>query len=610
MIPLLDSRGRQIRENGRPRWQKTKADSELAACDSLTIDYASGKYPVWKFMEMFFRIKGKSGRRLPLELNDAQVFLYKEIESEFRKTGMVRLNVGKARQMGSSTFIEALYFAIMLTHPGFCVGILADTEDKGEELLNKYRFFFYNLPEAVQAEFRIASDNAGKFAIDFGKGMVSSVEVVVANENAGASKTFQALHCSEVALWPAIEDTVPVLEATVYDGPGTFIIRETTARGMNGWKRLYEAGKSRMGLFRSVFLAWWRDSGYKAKYDGHELSKEERRLRSLGCSPDQIQWWHQRLGSYGGDLKKMKQEFPSTESEMWQTTSVCVFNMEKVAARKEEVEGKWLHKGDFEFDDPTTDGTVDGEITLEGAKWHEDQIGAVTIFEEPIPGHPYAIVCDPAEMGDDFYAAHVVDCSNGHQAATYHKQKVYFDKASFQCYCLWLYYANLGADEDGLIKEDKVNRVFVSGERNSTRMWLRTMQRLGAGPVRVDRADDEAGAYRNELGYRTTPGNRQGMYESFAADFEADPRIINDYETLCEMETFQKYSRVAGQAVKAQALKGCHDDLVMAYAGYCHCRADFECNVESVGRQSAAPKGFGPLDRPARSQSGNEFMDW
>ena len=607
MIPNLDSRGKQSVTNP---WIKTLADTELADCRNLSIHAFNQDYPVWKFIEMYCRIMDKNGRRIAFRMNAAQIKTYQLWDKQIGEIGYIRCNEGKGRQMGSSTLIAALLWTMLITHPGYKVGILADTEEKGIGLLQKYRFFYLNMPEEYRAELQAicATDNSHMLSFDFGDGIVSSVQVIVAGKNAGASYTFQALHDSEVALWEEIDATLMALEQTVGDVPGTIIVRETTARGPNDWKEHFEQGKNNRSEFRSIFLAWFLMKSYRKKYDGHELNEYERFLRDeVGLDLDQIQWWKEKFNRVHCDLAYMKQEYPSTEAEMWQSTSICIFDAEMVARRKAETENNWLFRGNFEYEKPTYDGEeVGSAIRLGNQHLILDPIGAVTIYEAPLKGHPYALVNDPANGGEDYNATLVFDCSNDHLVAVYHQRRVDADISAFQSYCLYMYYQTGSLEGTG----DYENRVYVSGERNTTTYFLRTMQRLGAYVVR-DRSENETSSMLDHLGWRTTPSNRQNMIDTFKICFHAsNGMIVPDYETLCEMENFQYRKSGVQQREKAQALGHGHDDLVMAACGYFHCkeRGDFECNVLYEQTQ----KGTVPFDpfRKNEPQRSNHFMNW
>lgn len=565
MIPLIVNGKHSLDENGKRRYVKTKADRELAECDHLKFGYVgpSGTvldWPVWKYIEAYLQIQTKNGSRAVWALNDAQIAIYQEVDRQFADKGYARLNLGKGRQMGSSTIIAGIGFSRMVTTPGFKVGILADTQEKGRGLLEKYRFFLRNLPDALRASLEKAkvTDNADKIAIDFGNGMVSMVQVIVANENAGASYTFQMLHESEVALWDAIGPTILALEQTVAKEPGTMIFRETTARGPNEWKNYYEEGKTKRSAFRSMFLVWYLDKGYRTPYDGHSLNSYERKLKDAGVPIEAIQWWHEKWHECHCDYHYMKQEYPSFESEMWEGTGDSPFDAEIVARRKSEVEGVRYKRGYFDYEEP--EGGIDGDITVSDWRFIEDPYGPITIFKEPVKGHPYALSNDPSKEGADYYATQVFDTATLEQVATYHANKTTAKEAAFQCHLLGVYFGK---------------RSRHTGERNATKEYLHWLKRLGADVVQ-DQNNSEETRFIAEYGWSTNVGNRVSMI-TIAKTWllETKGMGINDYETLCEMEMFQY------KGGKAQAIGGAHDDLVMALCGlmWCYQRGDFETNV-------------------------------
>lgn len=607
MIPNLNSNGKQV------GWIKTEADVALKECNALSIRFAGLNYPIWKFIEMYCPIQTKSGKKMPFRLNSAQIATYKIWDEQMKELGYIRCNEGKGRQMGSSTLICGLYWVLGITNPGYRVAILADTEEKGKGLLRKYKFFYRNSPAELRQELEkiCVTDNATDLEFDFGNGIISGIKVIVANENAGASYTFQAIHASEVALWDNIDATLMALEQTVGDEPGTCIIRETTARGPNEWKSHYEAGKNNRSEFRSIFLGWYLLKSYSKPYDGHEFNEYERFLRDqVGLKPNQIQWWYAKWRKTHEDYFYMKQEFPSTESEMWQSTSQTKYDADIIAKRKAETEGKWLCRGHFECSairqsDPEDEDVLSSELTVDNPHMVKDDFGPVKIFVEPIEGHPYAISCDPSEQGDDYYAVHVFDNSNGVQVAVYHESKIDSDSAIKQIAMLGFYYGCCGIDKEASYSADSLkNRVYFASERQGGGTTVnRQIKRFGFN-VRVDKSEDENGRYLAKYGWRTNPSNRSSMVDESSIAFkESRGKNINDYDTLVEMETFVHLSG------KWQASKGNHDDLVMAYAGYFYCKNDYEANVE----KPLPPKAKIPWD-PCRSNKrragSTHFVDW
>src|ERR1017187_839214 len=71
-----------------------------------------------KFAPAFFTIRTKSGRPKLFELNDAQLYIHRRLESQLEGTGKVRAIILKGRQQGCSTYIQSRYFHKVITSKG------------------------------------------------------------------------------------------------------------------------------------------------------------------------------------------------------------------------------------------------------------------------------------------------------------------------------------------------------------------------------------------------------------------------------------------------------------------------------------------------------------
>ena len=179
----------------------------------------------------------------------------------------------------------------------------------------------------------------------------------------------------------------------------------------------------------------------------------------------------------------------------------------------------YLKKGDFRFNfNISQDGK---RITLDNLHFVDSRSGSVTIYEEPNPTHPYICSNDPAMGGEDYFAIQVFDNYTGHQVAVYHKNKCDADDCAYQLYALGKYY----------------NDAMITGETNTTSYILQTVQKCGYKFIYQDQDIEDLGTrFYNKLGYKTKTTNRQTMIEMFAIAFRENPKIINDYETICEMD--------------------------------------------------------------------------
>ena len=114
---------------------------------------------------------------------------------------------------------------------------------------------------------------------------------------------------------------------------------------------------------------------------------------------------------------------------------------------------------------------------------------------------------------------------------------------------------------------------LASGETNTTSYILKLLYKCGHRFIYQDQDIETLGArYQDKLGYKTKQNNRSIQIDLFAEAFRDNPHIVRDYETICEMESFQVVKNETTGKEKVQATGGAHDDLVMAYCGFYLCR--------------------------------------
>lgn len=612
MVPALDGMGNPIlKEDGKPLMRKTKADLILPEFDECLGFYfkdpKTGKqrwYPLWRYMENHERIATKRadgrGGIAPFELNASQIEIYRRM-CLMRKEGRpIRINDGKSRQMGGSTFVAGVFFPLTAFVPGRKCAIVADVAGHASGLFEKYQLLYETTPEYLKRNLRKKAKNAYELTFDYGRGVTSSIKVVVQGEGAGRSNTFDYLHESEVAFWGDIGGTCLALENTVSDtDPDSIIFRETTANGVNEWKSMYDAGLEGRGMFESIFIPWFMEPSYSMRYDGHMLNEKEKGMMAKhGLTKNQIQWWHAKWEGAGQDYSRMAQEYPSDAAEMFVSSGSGVFNSKIVAERKSALLGQSpLRRGYYAYHKSvSSDG---GRMELSDIRWIDDRNGPVSIFKEPDPGRPYIMVNDPAMGGEDYWATQLIDNSDCSQCARFHKRGCDADEATFQSYCLWKEF------------HDASGRVMVAGETNTTAYFVNTMKKLGVKDVYVDR-DTEAisGRMISQYGYKTKQSNRQRMIDDLVIAFrESGGSIVNDFATICEMESFTyvKSGRLGKE--KAMAESGAHDDLVMAYAGFFLVRNAYPANIRQGAQARRKEDGFDPL-RSERKGVRRAYMAW
>lgn len=562
MIPKLNERGEQKKnEQGIPIFVKTKADEELKEFHDLAIYIKPPtrelpvRADVWWLIERYIKIDTKEGDIVAFQLNDAQIALYKELCLQRRRGERMRINILKARQLGMSTFIAALYIILTLLVPGQRAVVVADIAENAKKIFEKYQFMYQSLPEWIKDVIPLKADNAHELVVAYGA-RKSSIRVVTVGDHAGRGTTCQYLHLSEVAFWKDIKSVIKSLNQTVSTKNAySIIIYETTANGVNEYKNMYDNAVGGNSSFKAVFYPWFLDKDYRMDYNGFKLMPHEEKLvKELHLDLTQIAWYRFKLNEMEGDLNSLKQEYPSTPLEAFITTGSSLFPMDLVLKRKSEILNKKFPRYEFVWDKKKVSEQGD-VITLVNPHLMENQIGLITIFEEVKNGHPYIVNVDPAMGGDDNFVAQVFDnhsCKQVAKLCINHNSN--YQWLGEQIYCLCRYY----------------NNAFLNAECNNPTgtFILEVAETCGHHFIYQDNAVDTlSDHYEDRRGYKTKTSNREYMINLTVNAFRDDYQMISDWDTLCEMENFQIVRNERTGKEKAVATSGNHDDHITALFG-------------------------------------------
>lgn len=569
----------------------TLADRELAGYENdLTVIFQGRKYPVWVIIEKLLRIVDKDGRCVNLIMNQSQIELYKRICEQRRAKRPVRINVLKARQIGYSTLIAALFFVIGMFTPNMKVGVVADIEKHARNIFEKYQFFYDHLDDSNPNKEEIdayARENGGKLSplsykprlkAQRGQQMLwtqagnSMLEVIVAGESSGRSTTYQLLHLTECAFFENLKVTLNgLLETVSSKNKDSMIFLETTANGINEYKERWDKDITGKTSYDAVFTPWftnpeYSDDEYEAyakTHDGkqkelpllEEWLYEKQQLHNLTNA--QVKWYWDKYQDKG-DKSIALQEYPFSPMDAFMTSGNCIFNAELVNKRKEEVlkQLPFVKQGMFTYEKSySLDGSV---IEIKNDKFREYRNGAISIFKDVDPTHPYVGICDPNNGGSDDAAIQIIDNYTGEQVARLKSNELSLDIIAFQFYLLGKYY----------------NWALLSNEMNLGKVVMDYLIKMKYPKLYLNQNqsfDDYRQNTSKKYGHLTTRGNRQFMIDSFQIAFKQNPSIINDYDTLTQMETFQKVEHVSRndkKTYKTEASSGAHDDLVTSFMAF------------------------------------------
>lgn len=264
------------------------------------------------------RIRAKSGKIEPLELNQAQMYVHERLEEQRQKTGRVRALVLKARQQGISTYIGGRFYHRSTHGLGLRVFILTHEQMATDNLFGMANRFHEHCPALVRPSTGAA--NAKELFFDR---LDSGYEVGTAGTKAvGRSKTVQLLHGSEAAFWPNAPTHFAGIVQSVPDLPDTEIILESTANGVGGeFHERWQQAEAGVGDYIAVFVPWfWSDEYRRPVDDDFALDGDEIDYAAAhGLDNEQMAWRRAKLAELKDPLLFM-QEYPATAAEAFVST--------------------------------------------------------------------------------------------------------------------------------------------------------------------------------------------------------------------------------------------------------------------------------------------------
>lgn len=516
----------------------------------ITVKGKNGNYEkidVVKIISQFCYIINQDGELVKLVPNKPQLRLLSIMADDWNNDIPIRIIVLKARQMGFSTIIEAFIFVVTMFQPNKKAVIVADCSENASSLFDMSKLYYDNFEKGILPTLKAKNKNILQtYSTN------SSIRVLCVGDNTGRSKSLQFLHLSEFAFWPNAEGTMTSLLRTVSaTNKKSAVFIESTANGYNAFKTRWDKAVAGDSPYRPVFFPWFEMEEYRMPYDGHVLEPDELAVKEkYHLDNDQLQWRKFQIQDMNGDVRRFNQEYPGCPEDAFLATGDSVFDNGVVQKRKGEVN---LHpkRGFFTYDKVhSRDGDT---ITLSNIKWVDSEDGVIRIYQHPLQGFPYVLGGDPANGGSDSYVGQVINNIDRKQVAMFRKEKVDNDLYAYQLYCLGKMY----------------NWALIGTEVNQTTTVMETLLKCGYPNLYYRKVEDKVDHdIQYSLGVKTTVITKPVIVDCLKTTFRENPTVVNDYTTLCEMETFivaqtasPNYSLTTNRAED-----GKHDDTVMALA--------------------------------------------
>ena len=284
------------------------------------------------------KIRTKSGQVVPLELNEAQLYIHQKVENQRAQTGKVRAIILKGRQQGCSTYIEGRFYWRVSHTRGVRAFILTHEEEATNNLFELANRYHENCPALVKPS--TSASNAKELHFDK---LDAGYKVGTAgNKAVGRSSTVQLFHGSEVGFWPNAQQHAAGILQAIPDEPGTEVFKESTANGVgNYFHKEWQDAEAGISDYIAIFVPWFWSAEYRKEVpDGFTLDNEEKAYKLAYKLDDAQMAWRRAKIIELKDPILFKQEYPATAAEAFQVSGVDPYIQAELVltARKAEIE--------------------------------------------------------------------------------------------------------------------------------------------------------------------------------------------------------------------------------------------------------------------------------
>lgn len=267
-----------------------------------------------------------------------------------------KIYVLKSRQLGISTIARALTIFLLGVHKALKGAIVFDTDQNKQESRAELEVMINDLPRALKFPGIKSNNRAGLTLANDSKILFMSAGVRKSKTSGtlGRSVGLALAHCSELCSWDN-DEGLEAFEQSLSDvNPDRLYIYESTARGHNKWKKLWESALEDPACV-CLFLGWWskpsqridRNEPAFARYG--EQPPTDRELKKMALvkecydhdiTPEQLAWIRRKMdptaqqegdapAEYEGDPTRI-QEQAWDETEAFQITGSVFFAPEKL----------------------------------------------------------------------------------------------------------------------------------------------------------------------------------------------------------------------------------------------------------------------------------------
>jgi len=437
----------QIEHNTRALLLLDEDDESMSASERLyrqdPVLLLKDRETCLRAIEELLWIENKTRQIVPLVPNSTQRKIIGAIYDQIEVGKPVRLLDLKPRQHGSSTIIGAYNFLRAVCEPN-TNALIASEEKQGSayNLFEKYERFVKKFPVHIPLD----STRRGH-TLELADPLSSNIRVV--GEKSVTSFTYQMVHLSEAAFFSDLRKFLAMLSQTVPNDPSTAIIIETTAnRYGDAFHEEWLAAEEGKNDYYPLFLAWYEHEEYQAAFEtdaerdlfrrnlGHgkaDAFGDEHALLELGCTLEQLNWRRWAIkNNCQRSVDEFNRQYPTTAQSAFLESGRTMLDV-----------GSLTHYLETDVCEPKRRGYF-SEVGKK-VKWHDDPMGIMSIWRDPLPYQEFVIGSDHAEglSTGDYNAAIAVSRMPFEQVATirgYDGRQVGIKEFAEQLYLLARYF--------------------------------------------------------------------------------------------------------------------------------------------------------------------------
>lgn len=304
-------------------------------------------FEYWAFQNIKIQDK-RTLETIPFKLNQPQRKTLVEYENDRVSSRPIRAIIDKARQWGGSTLTEIYMMWIQQCHKtNWHMAICAQDDSAARNITAMYSRAAEMYPRETGTITLAPYERSPKNRICTERNSIIGVGSYLSPDQF-RSYNYPMVHMSELGVW---QDTMKrkaanvsqSLRSTVPFVPYSMIALESTAKGVgNFFHSEWLAAIEGTSHYHPIFVAWWEIEMYRIEIIDHRkfyetMTEYEWFLWNLGATLEGINWY--RLTKAGENYTdwQMKEEYPSTWEESFQSSGHRYFDPAYVQALSQDV---------------------------------------------------------------------------------------------------------------------------------------------------------------------------------------------------------------------------------------------------------------------------------